>query len=135
MTRFEPHRSRPWLCFNAVLKLRAGFSAVVAAPQQRPAFGPSSMPTGWGAHGFEEARDAFRYLVRAGCDRTVRWLPRRLDWSRSRSTRTRVATGVRIALSQPQFQQCSRDLILGGSATGDCSRIPSPANGYNFFSL
>ena len=41
---------------------------------------------------------------------------------------------VRIdPLSQPEIQQCSRDLILGGSATGDC--IPSPANGYNFFSL
>ena len=37
--------------YNAVLKLRAGFSTVVAAPQQQPAFGPSSMPTGWGAHG------------------------------------------------------------------------------------
>src|SRR5215218_981850 len=79
MTRFEPHRHRSRLVvFNAVLKLRAGFSAVVAAPQQQPTFGPSSMPTGWGAHGFEEARDAFRYLVRAGCDRTVRCLPRRI---------------------------------------------------------
>ena len=120
--------------FNVVLKLRAGFSAVVAAPQQQPAFGPSSMPTGWGAHGFEEARDAFRYLVRAGCDRTVRCLPRRLDRSRSRSTRTRVANrGSESTLSQTEIQQCSRDLILGGSATGDC--IPSPANGSNFFSL
>ena len=40
-----------------------------------------------------------------------------------------------MTLSQPEIQQCSHDLILGGSATGDRSPIPSPANGYNFFSL
>ena len=43
--------------------------------------------------------------------------------------------GSESTLSQTEIQQCSRDLILGGSATGDCSPIPSRANGYNFFSL
>ena len=46
-----------------------------------------------------------------------------------------VNRGQNRPLSQPEIQQCSPDLILGGSATGDCSLIPSPANGYNFFSL
>jgi hypothetical protein len=76
-----------------------------------------------GGHG-SRRRDASRYLVRAGCDRTLRCLPRRLDWSRSRNTRTRVANrGSESTLSQTEIQQCSRDLILGGSATGDSSSI------------
>ena len=50
-----------------------------------------------------------------------------------RDLAARVANRGQNDLSQPEIPQCSRDLILGGSATGDC--IPSPVNGYNFFSL
>jgi len=52
-----------------------------------------------------------------------------------RDLAARVANRGQNDLSQPEIPQCSRDLILGGSATGDCSPTPSPANGYNFFSL